>query len=441
MKKVVGFVLMLALIFSGDFTSEASSRSLGNEVLSKNDGWASYGEGTTGGAKADKNQIYTVSTKRDLIQALGGNNATNGKNATSKIIYVKGKIELNVDLNNQPVGAEYYADPAYDFSGYLNAYDPMVWGYSEEVYGPFEEARARSQKKQKNEMVINIGSNTTIVGVGKDAKIKGGSLMLNNVENIIIRNIEFEAPVDFFPQWDPTDGEYGEWNSEYDNISIINGTHHVWIDHNTFSDGENTDKSFGTYFGRLYQKHDGLLDITNGSNYVTVSYNIFKDHDKVSLIGSSDSRISDRETLKVTLHHNHYQNLTQRLPRVRFGEVHVYNNFYEFQQNATYGFDYAIGVGQESKLYVQNNYFKFDFAIDPSKILKYWKGTSIYEDGSIVQVKKSAQRVDLIQAFNQANEVQFNEEVGWKPERYTNIHPTMTVPILVNLKAGSGKLF
>ncbi|MFD2215553.1 pectate lyase family protein [Metabacillus endolithicus] len=173
---------------------------------------------------------------------------------------------------------------------------------------------------------MNVGSNTSIIGIGNDAKIIGGSLILSRVENIIIRNIEFEAPRELFPQWDPTDGTYGEWNSEYDNVSITNGTENVWIEHNTFTDGEHTDVSFGEYFGRTYQQHDGLLDVTNGSNYVTISYNKFEDHDKVMLIGSSDSKTTDREKLKVTIHHNYFKNLTQRIPRVRYGEVYVDNN-------------------------------------------------------------------------------------------------------------------
>ncbi|TCN21466.1 pectate lyase family protein [Mesobacillus foraminis] len=433
MKKTVSSILAASILALGISSASAASNDLGRQTLPQNDGWASYGEGTTGGADAANSQIFTVSNKQELVKALGAG----GKN-TPKIIYVDGAIDFNVDENNQPIGPEYYADEEYDFNAYLAAYNPETWGLDREVSGPLEEVRARAQKKQKAEVVVNIGSNTSIIGLGSDAKIIGGSFIMSGVENIIIRNIEFEAPRDFFPQWDPTDGSYGEWNSEYDNVTITNGSHHVWLDHNTFSDGEHHDGDSGKIFGRTYQQHDGLLDVTNASDYVTISYNVFHDHDKVSLIGSSDSRTSDRDHLKVTLHHNYYKNLTQRLPRVRYGQVHIYNNYYEFSKESGYKFDYALGVGIESKIYAENNFFQFDYDIDPGKIIKDWKGTTIYEDGSYVGGKSSARQVDLVDAFNHSHDLQLSENVGWKPSLVTNIHPTQAVPAIVKAKAGAG---
>ncbi len=62
----------------------------------------------------------------------------------------------------------------------------------------------------------------------------------------------------------------------------------------------------------MFEVHDGLLDITNGSDLITVSYNRFEDHDKVMLIGSTNNpNRGDRGKLRVTLHHNLFEDMGQ----------------------------------------------------------------------------------------------------------------------------------
>ena len=61
------------------------------------------------------------------------------------------------------------------------------------------------------------------------------------------------------------------------------------VQNNDFSDGDNPDSAQPVYFGRPYQVHDGLVDITNASDLVTVSYNRLHDHDKTMLIGSTNT--------------------------------------------------------------------------------------------------------------------------------------------------------
>ncbi|AFC27715.1 pectate lyase [Paenibacillus mucilaginosus 3016] len=357
----------------------ADKKSLSPFVQTLPDGvtWAAYdsgGLGVTGGNTAAQENVYVVHNLSELVQALGGDNAANGANGVPKLIFVQGTIDMNVDADNRPLGLEAYAQLAYeeallaeaaaptgrtivkyDEAAYVAAYDPAVYGRKAPA-GPLEEARAAAQKKQSANIKINVGSNTTIIGLGKDAKILGGNLVIKS-DNVIVRNIEFQDAYDFFPQWDPTDGSSGNWNSQYDSISIIGGTH-VWIDHNTFNDGDRPDHTFPLYYGRKFQHHDGAVDITTdskvkkSSNYITVSYNHFAEHDKTSLIGSSDSATYDANNLRVTMHHNHFEGTDQRVPRVRFGQVHVYNNYYS---ESTL---YAIGVGVSAQVVSEANVFE-----------------------------------------------------------------------------------
>ncbi|WP_041082354.1 pectate lyase family protein [Thermotoga profunda] len=150
---------------------------------------------------------------------------------------------------------------------------------------------------------IQVTSDKTIIGIN-DAKLIGVGFVIKKQKNVIIRNIHFEG---FYMEDDPQGKMY-----DYDYISV-ESSHHVWVDHCTFVNG-----------------NDGAVDITNLSNYITVSWCKFVDHDKVSLVGSSDKEDPSvaSESYKVTYHHNYFKNCIQRMPRVRFGMVHVFNNFY-----------------------------------------------------------------------------------------------------------------
>ncbi|WP_462106332.1 pectate lyase family protein [Campylobacter concisus] len=61
---------------------------------------------------------------------------------------------------------------------------------------------------------------------------------------------------------------------------------------------------------------------------ITISHNIFENHDKTMLIGSRDYDGSS-ETRTITVAHNIFDNCAQRLPMARNAKVHVYNNFYD----------------------------------------------------------------------------------------------------------------
>lgn len=47
---------------------------------------------------------------------------------------------------------------------------------------------------------------------------------------MVVRNLHFAEAFDCFPAWGPKDNANGEWNWEYDSISLRGATH-VWIDH------------------------------------------------------------------------------------------------------------------------------------------------------------------------------------------------------------------
>jgi len=261
-------------------------------------------------------------------------------------------------------------------------------------------------------------------------------LLLEKVENIIVRNLHFADAYDYFPAWDPKDNAGGEWNSDYDNLSL-RGAAQVWVDHCTFSDGTRPDHTERIALGRPMQRHDGLLDITNQSSYVTVSWNHFKDHDKTSLVGSGDGVAADAGRLKVTFHHNLWENTKERAPRVRYGEVHVYNNLYVGRGSAPYAFGYSLGVGAKSRIFSENNVWETTGDIAAGALARLWKGDAFFDRGSL----HNGQPVDLLAALRSAsNGAAISADVGWQPRLFVAIDPAADVAARVRASAGAGRL-
>jgi pectate lyase len=423
MRPVLLAALAAMLVITAPATADRVP--LGRQVLPPNDGWAAEGTGTTGGSAAPRENVHVVSTRAELATALAA--------PSPKIVYVRGRIDGNTDDAGKPLSCADYVADGYSLDAYLAAYDPAVWGRETRPSGPLETARAASAANQARRMRLKVSADTTVVGVGR-AVLSGLNLQVDKVNNVIIRNLTFVDAADCFPQWDPTDGTAGNWNSAYDNVSVTGSTH-VWADHNTFTDGTNQDSTQPRYFDRPYQVHDGELDITNASNFLTVSWNRFADHDKTMLIGSTNNPANDRGKLNVTVHHNYFRGTLQRMPRVRFGQVHVYDNYYDVPDSLSY----VLGVGVESAIVAESNVFKLAPGVTPDEVLFDWGGTMITARNNLLRTGRHLTPVDLVAVYNAAHDPDFTPDAGWTPTLHTRITPAREVPTLVSRHAGANR--
>ena len=410
------FITLIAVVMITSFRGSVESPTFMREALPKQDGFASVGNGTTGGANATEQNVFKVTNKKEFVSAL-----KNRKNTTPKIVLVYGTIDFDTDDNGKPLTMKDYMVDGYDFQQYLETHKPQSTA-PKSLKDEQEAKRKASQKNQSKSITVHVPSNTSIIGMD-NAKLKGVNLVLDS-DNVIIRNIQFESPYDYFPAWDPNDGPEGNWNSQYDSISIKGGTH-IWIDHSSFQDGPETVEK---YFGRKYEHRDGLVDITNEADYITISYSTFANHNKTMLIGSSDSKISDEGKLHVTLHHNYFHDVVQRLPRVRFGQVHVYNNYFASDTtNGEYAYAYALGVGKNSQIYAENNVA--DIAgKDYASFVKVFGGKQLTTVNNMFNGQ-------IIDTFNDTLTT-----VDWKPELFTKIDPVNEVKENVLHNAGANKI-
>ncbi|MEU0074827.1 polysaccharide lyase family 1 protein [Streptomyces sp. NPDC006332] len=411
--------------------ANADSVDLYHQALAAKDGWASSGTGTTGGAKADAAHTFTVSTRAQLVKALGSASDT-----TPRIIKVNGTIDANTDdAGKKLTCADYAAGTGYSLSAYLKAFDPATYGRSKLPSGTQETARAAAQSKQAKNIVFKVPANTTVVGVpGTKAGITGGMLQIQSVDNVVVRNLTFAATEDCFPQWDPTDGDDGNWNSNYDSVTLRGATH-VWADHNTFTDAPHLDSANPKYYGREYQIHDGALDITKGSDLVTVSRNQFTNHDKTMLIGSSDTDSVGK--LRVSIHHNVWKGIVQRAPLARIGQIHIYNNYYDVTTLNGYATQYSINSRAKAQVVAQNNYWKLPSGGKVAKLLSGDGTGSVAGSGNLV----NGTVTDVVAAYNAASSKDLKTTVNWTPTLTAELESSAkNLPTSLATTTGAGVL-
>jgi len=172
---------------------------------------------------------------------------------------------------------------------------------------------------------VRIGSNKSILGASSNAGIhRGGGMLIESGRNVIIRGIRCSFVRD------PNDC-----------VEVSRSTN-VWIDHCDFWSDMNNGRDF----------YDGLVDIVRGSDFVTLSWNRFRNHYKVSLIGNSDdAAATDRGRLRVSIQGNWFQNVNSRNPSLRFGTGHIWNNLFENVGSST------INSRMGAQVLVENNVF------------------------------------------------------------------------------------
>jgi pectate lyase len=211
--------------------------------------------------------------------------------------------------------------------------------------------------------VLDVASNKTIMGDDALATLQGGIRIKGTstdpagmVSNVVIKNLHINA----------TTSSTSATPDEQDGILISYG-HHVWIDHVDVWDatGDN-------------------LAVSNGSDFVTVSWSKFRYVYGVrrtgARIGHSDANAAeDAGHLNVTFHHNWWMDsLDQRMPRVRFGQVHVFDNYYSNRNTNDPDNTYCVAAAYESSLLVENNFF--DEVYNPHVFFSFVGGSASYTE-------------------------------------------------------------
>ncbi|MFO1489087.1 MAG: immunoglobulin domain-containing protein [Verrucomicrobiota bacterium] len=245
---------------------------------------------------------------------------------------------------------------------------------------------------------LEIASHKTLRGVNSAVLIQGG-ININTCSNIIVQNISIQAngfggtPVD---------------------AAAARTSHHLWFDHVTFSDAG-----------------DGLLDLTIGSDFITVSWCKFfytdpnNTHRLCSLVGNgSTAGATDTGKNNVTYHHNWFAALVdQRMPRLLFGKGHMFNNYYNSPGNG-----YCIGTGSWGSGLVENNYFQ---QVKNPHQSQDGNPSYIVASGNIYDNTTGNTHTGLLNPLNDGN-----DPGPWTPSYSYTLDAAASVPSIVTQGAG-----
>ncbi|MCR5172977.1 MAG: hypothetical protein K6B73_08935 [Treponema sp.] len=213
-----------------------------------------------------------------------------------------------------------------------------------------------------------IGSNSTVYGdTTNQGRLQNIEFIVEG-ENVIIRNMMFGEVI----SWD------GYTKSGADDALSLNGATHVWVDHCEFQshltpqdlDGNEITSSSTGIAGSYYSTdekwkkdfYDGLLDIKNGSTWITISNCYIHDHYKACLCASGDDGPDKNTTtgatdsdMRVTFYHNYWKNINARMPLFRYGTGHIYSCYFDAGSQSDSAS--CINVRAGSKLYIEGNNF------------------------------------------------------------------------------------
>lgn len=246
-------------------------------------------------------------------------------------------------------------------------------------------------------------SNVTILGVGSGAVFDQLGIHIRESSNIIIQNVTVR---NVKKSGSPT-------SNGGDAIGMERNVRNVWVDHTTLEASGGESEGF-----------DGLFDMKDNTQYVTLSYSILRNSGRGGLVGSSESELSNGF---ITYHHNLYENIDSRTPLLRGGIAHIYNNYYVKLNES------GINSRAGARAKVDNNYFK-----DSKDVL----GTFYTDAAGYWQV--SGNTFDNVTWSSPSGE---NNPAGPDPQSNTTVSIPYSysldgagcVPDIVSRTAGAGK--
>lgn len=341
--------------------------------------------------------VVTVKTRNELMNAIKNENS---------LIYIDGMIDMSDEGSGSKLPAEGASNIA--VSSVMDSWIASNTSNAYKTYAAWVETYAAVCKKFTDDkktgnsgnsslcsmlwtlnkawssvIQLKLKSNTTIIGLGNNSGIRGGTISISGIQNVVIRNLTLVDAIDMFPHHEKNDG----FNAQFDCITIQgSNTANIWIDHCTMKDTLVMQHvQSGTK--EKWQNYDGLCDIKGDGKGITVSNCHMYHHDKTMLVGSNDDE-GNNAVRKLSIINNHFDTCVQRLPMARNSQFHVLNNWYTFDTTQSVGDgkskgDYCIGARKGALIYSEANYFDSNMQYSIRGNTDTASTAKVYDTGSV----------------------------------------------------------
>ncbi len=212
---------------------------------------------------------------------------------------------------------------------------------------------------ERDERVLRVGSNKTLVGLGRGAALRGVSLNFGASQNLILRNVML---------FDINHGILEAGDSL--TLSKASG---VWLDHMT-----------------IKWVSDSCAELQAGTEKTTISYALFEGGTVAECGGQERWGMTINDS-QVTIHHSRFDQLSTHAPVAQgsAARVHLFNNVYS---NSA---DWTVGSSCLAQVLLEGSVFENVEAVSRISncsgtaelgLMNAVAGSNVYRDGTAVHI-------------------------------------------------------
>lgn len=212
-----------------------------------------------------------------------------------------------------------------------------------------------TESAQADARVLHLGSNKTLLGLGRGAAMRGVGFDVGASENIIVRNLAVY--------------DINRRLLEAGDAFTLEGARGFWLDHVSFK-----------------WVSDAFADILGGAEGVTLSYVLFDGGTDAECNGQEHWAVT-LEGTRATIHHTRFDQVSGFAPYVDrpMARVHLFNNVYSNSE------DWTVGSSCGAQVLVEGSVFENVEAVarivtcsdlgEPG-LLNLVSGSNLFQDGS-----------------------------------------------------------